>query len=135
MTDSAPVTTISENVPDVATATDDTKILAECPFDGTVTAVSYTPDAAITGANTNTRRVALVNRGSAGTGTTIVAELQFNSGVDAVAGDEETITLSGTAANLEVTQGDILAWESEAVGTGLADPGGLVQVGIRREYD
>ena len=134
MSEKAPfVHTISENVPDVATATDDTKILAEAPFAGTVTGVTYTPDAAITGANTNTRRVALLNKGDDGSGTTIVAELQFNSGVDAVAGDEEAITLSATAANLDVAAGDVLAWESEAVGTGLADPGGLVQVTISRD--
>ena len=123
---------ISENVPDVATATDDTKILAEAQFACTVSEVTYTPDAALTGANTNTRRVALLNKGTDGTGTDIIAELQFNSGVNMAAGDEKTITLSGTAANLEVAEGEILAWESEAVGTGIADPGGLVQVTLTR---
>lgn len=125
--------TISENVPGVGTAgTDDTIILGEAPFAGTVTSVTYTPDADITGANTNTRRVALINRGANGAGATVVAELQFNAGTNAVGGDELTIPLSGTPANRNVAEGDMLAWFSDAVGTGLADPGGLAQIAIAR---
>lgn len=115
-----------------ATAVDDTIILGEAPFAGTVTEVTYTPDTGITGANTNTRRVALINRGQAGAGTTVVAELQFDAGVSSTTGDEKTIPLSGTAANLVLADGDILAWFSDAVGTGIADAGGLVQVKISR---
>ncbi len=115
-----------------ATAVDDTVMLGEAPFAGTVTEVTYTPDTGITGANTNTRRVALINRGQSGAGTTVVAELQFDSGVNSTAGDEKTIPLSGTAGNLVLAAGDILAWFSDAVGTGIADAGGLVQVSISR---
>jgi hypothetical protein len=115
-----------------ATAVDDTIILGEAPFAGTVTEVTYTPDAATTGANTNTRRLALINRGQAGAGTTVVAELQLDAGVNTVAGDERAIPLSGTPANLVLAAGDVLAWFSDAVGTGIADAGGLVQVSISR---
>lgn len=123
---------ISENVPAVGTAATDSTDLADAPFAGTVTGVTFTPDAAITGANTNTRLVELVNGGQAGAGTTVVASLQFNSGVNAVQHDEKVITLSGTPANLVVAEGDVLFWRSTAVGTGLADPGGLVEVTISR---
>lgn len=120
-------------VPGMATAgTDDSVTLGRAPFAGTVSSVTYTPDAAITGANTNTRAVRLRNRGQAGAGTTIVAELQFDAGVNATAFDEKVIPLSGTAANLVVAEGDILEWFSDAVGTGLADPGGLARVEISR---
>lgn len=120
-------------VPGMATAgTDDSVTLGRAPFAGTVSSVTYTPDAAITGAATNTRAVRLRNRGQAGAGTTIVAELQFDSGVNAAAFDEKVIPLSGTAANLVVAEGDILEWFSDAVGTGLADPGGLARVEISR---
>ncbi len=115
-----------------ATAVDDTIIIGEAPFAGTVSEVTFTADAALTGANTNTRRVALINRGQAGAGTTIVAELQFNAGINLVAGDETAITLSATPANLVLVAGDVLAWFSDAVGTGIADAGGLVQVSISR---
>jgi hypothetical protein len=52
-------------------------------------------------------------------------------GVNAVAFDEKAITLSATASDLVVAAGDVLVWVSTAVGgTGLADPGGQVQVEI-----
>jgi hypothetical protein len=98
--------------------------IAICPFAGTVTGVSYVPTAAITGADTNTRQVQILN------GATVVATLQFDAGEDAAANAEKAITLSGTAADLVVAAGDILQWDSNAVGSGLADPGGLVEVVI-----
>lgn len=134
MSETAPyVQTLRQRSPGQATAgTDSSFSIGEAPFAGTVTGVTYTPDAAITGANTNTRRVALRNRGQSGAATTIVAELQFDSGVNGVAHDERAITLSATPANLVLAAGDILEWFSDAVGTGLADPGGLVSVEISR---
>ncbi len=133
MTDKAPyVLKLTVPTEGAATAVDDTVILGESPYAGTVTEVTYTPDASTTGANTNTRRLALINRGQAGVGTTIVAELQLDSGVNTVGGDEKAITLSATPANLVLAAGDILAWFSDSVGTGIADAGGLVQVSISR---
>jgi hypothetical protein len=105
-----------------------------CPSDATVSAVTYAPVTAITGANTNTRSVSLVNKGQSGAGSTVVATIQYNSGVNAAAADENTVTLSGTPANLNVTAGDILQWQSTAVGTGIADPGGLVVVTLSARY-
>lgn len=102
--------------------------------DGTVSAVTYATVTAITGANTNTRSVSLVNKGQAGAGTAVVATLQFNSGVNTVASDEKTITLSSTPADLLVVAGDILQWQSTAISTGIADPGGLVCVTIAAQY-
>ena len=57
-----------------------------------------------------------------------------DNGVNATAFDEKAITLSATAENLEVVAGDVLALFSEAVGSGLADPGGTIQVTINRSY-
>lgn len=105
-----------------------------CPQAGTVTAVTYTPVSAITGAATNHRSVSLVNKGQSGSGTTVMATLAFDNGVNAAASDEKTITLSGTAANLVVAAGDVLQWQSAAVGTGIADPGGLASVAIAANY-
>jgi hypothetical protein len=109
-------------------------IIGEAPFAGTVSEVTYTPAAALTGANTNSRTLNLYNRGTAGTGTTLVATLALVSGVNLVDNDEKAITLSGTAANLVLAEGDVLEWESLAVGTGIADPGGVVQVTVNRTY-
>ena len=124
---------IQQTVPGEATAgSDKSGVVGRAPVAATVTGVTYTPNALITGANTNTRRVALINRGQNGAGSTVVAELQFNSGVNAPAFDEKSLTLSATPANLAVAEGDILEWVSDAVGTGLADPGGLVVVKLSR---
>lgn len=134
MADKAPlVTQLTSPSEAVAAAADATVIIGRAGFAGTVTEVTYTPEAAITGANTETRTFNLINKGTAGTGSTLVATLAMVSGVNGVAFDEKTITLSATAANLAVADGDILAWTSVHSGsTGLADPGGLVKVALSR---
>lgn len=104
------------------------------PRDGTVSAVTYTTPTAITGANTNTRSVSLVNKGQAGSGTTVVATLQFDSGVNTSASVPKTITLSVTPANVLVVSGDVLQWQSTHIGTGIADPGGLVSITTSAKY-
>src|SRR4051794_32771312 len=122
---------IEEGVPAVATAgSSQSTNLADAPYAGTVSYVGNVPAAAITGANTNTRQVQLVNRGWAGAGTTVVATLSFVSGTTAVANDELSVPLSGTAGATTVAQGDVLQWQSNAVGTGQADPGGFARVTV-----
>jgi hypothetical protein len=120
-----PVTTVGNSQPTVITA---------AGRDGTVASVTFTPVATVTGANTNTRKYELVNKGAAGSGTTVIATLQMDSGVNATAFVPKTITLSGTPANLVIAAGDVLTWNSTAVGTGIADPGGLVNVTINNKY-
>lgn len=134
MADTAPyVRVIEADVPAVSTAgNDDDTVIAQAPFACTVTAVQYVPEAAITGADTNSRTVSLVNKGAAGSGTTSVASLALTSGVNAAANDEKTITLSATAANLVLAAGDTLQWRSIHVGSGITDPGGLVRVTLSR---
>jgi len=134
MPDTSPlVTTIERVVPAAAAGADVETDLNAAAFAGTVSAVSYVAATALTGANTDSRTGVLVNKGQAGSGTTIVASKAFVSGTNAAADTSTTITLSGTAANLVVNQGDVLVWQSNHVGaTGLADPGGLVHVEITR---
>jgi hypothetical protein len=125
--------TVNIRVPAMATAaTDLTSFVARAPFDGAITGVRFTADAAVTGAATNNRTFTLVNKGQAGAGNTVMASLNMAAGVNAVAGDELAITLSGTAANLDVVAGDILAWFSDAQGTGIADPGGMLSIDFGR---
>lgn len=104
------------------------------PRAGTLSAVGYATVTAITGANTNTRSVTLVNKGQAGSGTAVMATLQFDSGVNTTANVPKTITLSATPANLVVVAGDVLQWQSTHIGTGIADPGGLLLVTIAANY-
>jgi hypothetical protein len=130
---SAPlVNVIQQDVPAAATAVSDDSVIAQSPFAGTVSAVQYVPEAAITGAATNNRTVSLVNKGAAGSGSTVVATLTFASGTNATANNEVSLTLSSTAADLVLAEGDTLQWRSIANGTGLADPGGVAKVSVSR---
>lgn len=129
---SGPVITFKQVVPPVAQAAGAETILGTVPIDGVVTAVTYAPNDDITGADTNTRAVTLYNRGSDGEGTTDIATLQFDSGVDASEFVGKVITLSGTASDLDVSAGDVLSFASDEVASGLADPGGYVTVTVER---
>jgi hypothetical protein len=86
----------------------------------------------MTGDNTNGRTLTIVNKGQSGAGSTVMATLAFTTGVNGVAFDEKAFTLSGTAANLNVVSGDVLAVVSTHTGTGIADPGGRVEVQLSR---
>lgn len=112
----------------VAAGSDASIPVAKAPFDGVVSAVSYTPSADITGANTNTRTLSVKNRAQNGNGTTVVASLALTSGVNASDFDEKAITLSGVADATDVAKDDILSFESIHAASGLADPGGLLMV-------
>lgn len=127
------VNVVTLDVQAVGTAGNDaTTVIGEAPFAGVITGVAYVPAAAITGAATNNRAVSLVNKGQAGSGTTVPATLAFVNAVNAAAFDEKAIPLSSTAADLVVAAGDVFAWTSVHVLTGITDPGGVVRVTISR---
>lgn len=93
------------------------------PYDGKVTGARIIPNAAITGADTDSRTVEIRNRGQAGSGTTLIANKAYTSGVNASADRTNALTLTSTAADLVVASGDILEVISLHVGsTGLAGP-------------
>ncbi len=120
-------------VPGAAIGASYDQAIGESPFKGTVVAASIIPEAAITGQATNFRRLRVVNKGQAGAGTAITSEYAFDAaGKNAVAFDELALTLDATLANRNVEAGDVLAFVSDAVGTGLVDPGGVVQVEVAR---
>lgn len=93
---------------------------------GVVNSVEYVPSWSISGANTNSRTYALINKRTDGTGTTTVATLLLTSGNNLTKGAAKTAVI--TAANAVVVVGDVLSWESIHVGNGLSDTGGLVIV-------
>lgn len=134
MPDSAPLTRkYKSQVPAAIAAADAETDVCIVEFAGVVSSVKYVAATVLTGANTESRTGVLVNKGQSGAGSTAVATKAFVSGVNAAADDDTTITLSGTAANLVVAAGDVLVWQSNHVGsTGLADPGGMVEVEITR---
>lgn len=128
-------TGVHANVPAVAAAVDLNTVIAVAPRALTISGVTYVPATTLTGANTETRSVFLVNKGPTGALTVIVASLAFLAGTNATLNQKRVITLSLTPANLVVAEGDILIWQSVHTGsTGLADTGGLVTVSASPIY-
>lgn len=105
--------------------------IGRTPVAGVVVRASVFATTTITGAATNNRTLSVLNGGAAGTGTTSVASKNFASGINATAQTDTILTLSATPANLVVAAGDVLQFDSLAVGTGIADPGGTVEVDIQ----
>lgn len=110
--------------------TADEWVVGRVPFRGKVTRVDFTPVSDVTGAATNHFSAQLRNRGAAAAGTTDVATLAFDNGVNATAFVPKAITVA-TTDDSNVAEGDVLTFEKVIVGTGLAMPEGLVTVHIK----
>ena len=108
-------------------ATED-QVIFVAPFDCVVTGVFVTPDAAVTGDATNTKNLNVDNKGSDGSGTTEIANLDLASGTNLVEADETTISSSITTS---LTAGDVLMVEIEQVGSGVAIPRCIYHVTYR----
>src|SRR5688572_11514220 len=133
MPDTTPlVRKLEATVPAVAAGATADQTIGEAPFAGTVTSASFTPEANMTGAATDKRVLTIVNKGADGNGTTVVATLDFADGITATDFNESAFTLSAVANATTVAAGDILAYVSTHAGTGIADPGGKVQLEITR---
>lgn len=121
----------SRIVSQVAAGTADA-VIGEAEAPGTVTAVTLTPDAAITGATATKRTFTVENRGQDGSGTTVIATLDLVTGVNPAKHAEYAFTLHATPANLNVAAGDIIACKEAVTSTGTANPGGRVEVTVSR---
>ena len=119
--DSGAVPSIVVLIPPVPAAddyTDESGEIQMLPKATTIESINYIPNGNITGVNTNSR--SLVVSDTNGT----VATLAFTAGVNATKGEPTPFPLSET----NVPVGDSFQFQSEHVGTGLADPGGLIIV-------
>lgn len=126
---------LEANVPAQATANAGQSIvIGEAPADATVTSATIVPNAGVTGHATNYRTFTLQNKGQDGTGTTSVATFSTNAtpANDLAASDERALTLSGTAANLNVSEGDELALVETVAASGVAHSGYRVQIELTR---
>lgn len=113
-----------------ATATRDDPILV-VPMAGTVTGITIVPQATLTGAATDNKTLSLINKGLTGGDTRVAATKTFALTTDvATAFDETSLTVSGTAANVAVVAGDVLALSQIKVGNGLTVPDVLVKISI-----
>lgn len=97
------------------------------PFNLKITAVKWVPATAITANGTNYFTLTLRNRGAAGAGAALPASRSY-AATNSVAAVAEAMTLSATAADLNVAAGDVLTVEKLVTGTGLAMPDGVVQI-------
>lgn len=114
-------------IPGQTAATDADQVVARAPFAGVVSAVTLTPEAAVTGATATKRTFTLINKGQSGAGTTAVAVLDLVTGENLVAFDEKAFTVSAAPLNA-VAEGDILALVETHASTGTAHSGGQVKV-------
>lgn len=112
---------------DATTATREDAVLI-VPYAGTITAVAVVYDVAMTGADTNSATDSLVNKGSTGAGTTIVATKAYVNAVNAAAFAATPLVVSSTAASVLVAAGDVLALSRTKVGTGITNQPCTVQV-------
>jgi hypothetical protein len=96
-----------------------------------VTLVDIIPQAAVTGDNSNTKQLNIVNRGSAGSGSTEVGNLDLTLAVNLVAMDLKNIPLAAAYLDpigVELAAGDVLALEYEKTGNGVAMPDCISQI-------
>src|SRR4051812_10669288 len=121
---------LQASVPAQGTAgTTQSRVIGECQHGGTVREATLLPEAAVTGNATNFRTFQVVNKGQSGAGSTVVASFATSAtpANDLTAYDEKAMTLSATAANLVVAEGDILAAVETVGGTGVAHGGYKIQ--------
>jgi hypothetical protein len=112
-----------------AAASQATSVAASASGPTFVLGVWYRPVSGVTGVNTNTRLLRLRNA----TTTTDIASLQLNAGTNLVGGVWNRIPLLVSPAVAAAIATQALEWQSNAVGTGIADPGGTVRVRWVRE--
>lgn len=91
-----------------------------------IVSAGIVPDTALSGADTNYRKLGFRNKGTDGAGTTELALVSFTSGVDLVAHDYYELVAS--TALKTMTAGQVLAFYSKHEGSGLAQPAGCVIV-------
>lgn len=99
------------------------------PGKSQIVSVTFVPSAAITADPTNFTTYTLTNK-VAGAGSTSVATRAW-SATSSVASTPEALTLSATAANLLVGDGDSLEIVKTVGGTGLVIPDGLLVINYK----
>lgn len=111
----------------LATAgTADEVAVFRAPHDLEVVAVRHIPHNAITANGTNYATLSVRNKGTDGTGTDVVAgpfATDTPTTDDRAALAAYELTLSATAANVEVAAGEVLAFNKAVAGSGVAIDG------------
>jgi hypothetical protein len=120
---------VSKQVPAASASQNKSTDMVTAPKSGSVQSVSYNPVSRITGQDTNSRTLTLVNRGTPSNPKyTPIATLPLTAGVVLEPQQANTIPLT---SQVTFAQGDVIDWDSDAVGSGIADPGGVVSADVR----
>lgn len=94
---------------------DSVKACWVAPFDAKMTGFKYVSTIAVTGANTNSVTLEVTGVNAA---TTLRASLALVTGTDLVALVDSTIPLEA-AGEFDVSEGDVLSFRNNEIGTGL----------------
>jgi hypothetical protein len=100
------------------------------PWNATIASLVWVPGANVTANGTNFATIAVRNRSTTGTGTVVPASRSY-AATNSTAQVGESLTLSGTATDLQPAAGDVLTISVAHSGSGLVIPAGLVQVALR----
>ena len=116
-------------VPTVALGSDDDQVvwLNKTGAKVRLTAVTYTPETAVTGNDTNNLKLQLRNKGLLGVGAVAVTAVkEYDTGTDLVAFKPDDIPLSATLADRDVDVGEVVALDKTETGSGLPLPEGVL---------
>lgn len=90
------------------------------PFDCELGEVAIINSLLVSGANTNTVHLNLIDGGAEGAGTAQLASRDLISGTDLIVGKTLLFdNIQGASAEIFLSQGDMLELEAEEIGTGL----------------
>lgn len=125
------IRTVEANTPGCLATTNQDTIIGRVTYAGTVTGVTYIPSSSVAAPASGTGRTFTVfNRGT-GAGTVSVAVRSLTSNVTMADNIAFDLTLQ-TAAQLALTSGDVLEFDSVALTSNAPDPGGRVVVTFSR---
>lgn len=112
------------NIAHAAATATETLTIFKSPCRAKLKAVTWVPGAAITGANTDTTHINVINRGTDGTLTTEIGNKDWIAGVNATAFGEVSIYAPAAGSELQLSQNHVISCTFEKVGNGLALPNG-----------
>lgn len=96
------------------------KVILKAPHNIRVVAAYVIPLAgSITGQDTDTASIDIVDKGQAGSGSTVVASIDFTNGTDATEDVPTAMTLNSTISNLRIDRGDVLVAQLKKLDDGL----------------
>jgi hypothetical protein len=113
-----------------AAGTDDEFAAFTAPFDLTITAVKWTPGAAVTANGTNFSIISVRNRKADASGTALPATRSY-AATNSVAFVPESMTLDATAANLNASAGDVITVQRLHTASGVVIPAGVLDISYK----